>query len=168
MKLRARYRDGDYLERPWSGPWTAAVVRRVKDHPPSAPAGLRVSQVAHDRVTLSWDDPDDDRISGYQVLRGDDASLSVIVADTGGSGTTYVDDTVSAETAYTYAVKALSRDGASPSSATVSATTPPPRCSSRRGRARATSRRRRWWSRIRTRRRRRRPRGSPRRRLPTA
>ena len=61
----------------------------------------------HDSVRLAWDNPDDDSITGYQVLRGPDAdNLGVLVDDTGDANTSHTDDTVEAETTYVYAVRA--------------------------------------------------------------
>ena len=37
---------------------------------PASPTGL-TAEVSHDSVILSWDDPGDDTITGYQVLRSD-------------------------------------------------------------------------------------------------
>ena len=90
---------------------------------PSAPTGL-VATPSHDQVSLSWDDPQNSSITGYQIWRGADAtSLASIRADTGSTATTYVDDTVTAETAYHYAVLALSQNVDGAQSATVSVTT---------------------------------------------
>ena len=93
-------------------------------HPvPSAPTGLTAAP-SHDRVTLSWDEPQDSSITGYQIWRGADAaSLASINADTGSALGSYVDDTVTAETVYHYAVLALNPNGPGAQSATVSATT---------------------------------------------
>ena len=74
---------------------------------PEAPTGLTVSSVAHDRVSLTWDDPSDASITGYRVLRrsrdGDDygdgqgaAEFVAIVDDTGSSTTSYTDTSVEA------------------------------------------------------------------------
>ena len=91
---------------------------------PSAPTGL-VATPSHDQVSLSWDDPQNSSITGYQIWRGADAtSLASIAADTVSTATTYVDDTVTDETAYHYAVSAINSTGTSDRSATVSATTP--------------------------------------------
>ena len=123
--LRARYYDGEHSASRWSGPWTPTAATRVMDGPPAAPTGLTVSQVAHDSLTLAWDDPQDARITGHRVLRGTDAdSLSTIEADTGNAGTEYTDATVAAETIYHYAVIALSNDGDGAQSSAISATTP--------------------------------------------
>ena len=145
VKLRARY-DGS------AGPWKAAssvvvtgdaspvvvvvpdptaepeppTSEQQQDEPPAAPTGLRASQVAHDSVTLTWTAPSSgSTVTGYKVLRGTDAdSLSAIVEDTGSAGTEYTDSNVAAETAYFYAVLALSADGDGAQSAALSVTTP--------------------------------------------
>ena len=91
---------------------------------PSAPTGLTASSVSHDSVTLSWDDPGDDTVTGYQVLRrsrdGDEygdgqgaAEFVAITDDTGSSATTYSDTSVEARTRYVYRVKAINSVGMS-------------------------------------------------------
>ena len=37
------------------------------------PTGLSAAAVSHDTVTLTWDDPQDDAITGYVILRRDSA-----------------------------------------------------------------------------------------------
>ena len=92
--------------------------------PPAAPTGLAVARVGHSVLTLTWDHPQDERITGYGILRGSSAdSLSTITADTGSASTEYADDTVAAETTYFYAVLALSPDGDGPQSSAITATT---------------------------------------------
>ena len=126
VMMRARYHDEQTNEHS-SGPWTAEVTQRVKNNPPEAPTGLNASEVSDSSVTLSWTAPTSAGITGYRVLRGADAdSLTVIVDDTGAIDTEHLDTGVEAETSYVYAVIALSPDGSSPRSATVSATTPAP------------------------------------------
>ena len=129
----------------WSGPWTGTSTTRVMDEPakppppeetpqpaeqtenddpPAAPTGLTVARVGHSVLTLTWNDPQDERITGYRVLRGASVdSLSTIEENTGSNATEYEDDTVAPETTYHYAVMALSADGAGPQSSTISATT---------------------------------------------
>ena len=125
VQMRSRYYNADRSVRESSGPWTATTTQRVKDHPPAAPTGLAASQVEHNSLTLSWNDPQDDRITGYRILRGPDAdSLSTIEADTESASTSYADATVEPETTYRYAVVALSADGNSSQSSSMSATTP--------------------------------------------
>ena len=77
------------------------------------------------QVLLPWQNPSDDSITGYQVLRGPDAdSLAVIEEDTGSSGTSYTDTSPPAGQTHTYAVKARNAAGLSPLSNTVTATVP--------------------------------------------
>ena len=125
VMMRSRYNKGQYSERPWSGPWSAEATQRVQGPPPAAPTGLNATEIAHDSVTLGWTAPAHDAITGYRVLRGVDAnSLAPVAADTGDASTEYVDATVAPDTAYVYAVMALSPDGSSPRSETTTATTP--------------------------------------------
>ena len=95
------------------------------DPPPAVPTGLTASNVQHDNLTLTWDDPEDDSITGYRVLRGPDAdNLSTLENDTESASTSYTDATVEPETTYHYAVVALSVNGDSPQSSSMSTTTP--------------------------------------------
>ena len=69
-------------------------------------------------MTLTWDDPGDDSITGYVILRrvrvnDQGGDFSVLVADTGSAATTYTDGTVAASTTYTYRIKAINEHGAS-------------------------------------------------------
>ena len=124
VHIRSRYHDGEHSDSRWSGPWTPVETQRVKDHPPAAPTGLTASQVEHNSLTLSWDDPQDTGITGYRILRGADAnSLTAIEEDTGSAGTEYTDTTVEPETIYHYAILALSQDGDGAQSPAISITT---------------------------------------------
>ena len=96
---------------------TAAVAGAQPTEPPARPRGLSATS-SHDSVTLTWDDPDDDSITGYVILRripGVDPQghFDELVANTGTAATTYTDDTVSAETRYTYRIKAINGAGTS-------------------------------------------------------
>ena len=124
VQMRSRYYNEDGSGRQSSGPWTPITTQRVKNHPPAAPTSLTISEVAHDSLILSWDDPQDANITGYRIQRGTDAdSLHSIEANTESASTNYTDSTVEPETTYHYAVIALSQDGNGARSIT-SVTTP--------------------------------------------
>ena len=96
---------------------TGAVSAAEPTEPPARPTGLSAT-ASHDSVTLTWDDPGDDSITGYVILRrvrendvGGD--FSELVADTGTAATTYTDDSVQANTTYTYRIKAINAHGVS-------------------------------------------------------
>ena len=92
--------------------------------PPAKPTGVDVG-TTHFSVLLLWNDPDDDTITGYQVLRGDaEDSLAVLTDDTGSAATTsYTDASVEAATTYYYAIRARNANGLSEPSDPVTATT---------------------------------------------
>ena len=84
---------------------------------PAKPRGLSAT-ATHDLVTLTWDEPGDDSITGYVILRripGVDPQghFDELAADTGTATATYTDNTVAAETRYTYRIKAINGAGAS-------------------------------------------------------
>ena len=96
---------------------TAAVAGAQPTEPPDKPTGLEAT-ATHDSVTLTWDNPGDDTITGYVILRripgvDPEGHFDELVADTGTDATTYTDDTVSAETRYTYRIKAINGAGTS-------------------------------------------------------
>ena len=100
-----------------------ATVTTPAAAPPAKPTGL-ITGANHNSVLLSWTNPDDEGITGYQVLRGaDSASLTVLVDDTGSGGTSYIDNSVAAETTYAYAIRARNAQGLSPQSDSISVTT---------------------------------------------
>ena len=108
--------DADNEETLTSGA-TAAVAGAQLTEPPAKPRNLSAT-ASHDSVTLTWDDPGDDSITGYVILRripgvDPEGHFDVLVADTGTDATTYTDDTVSAETRYTYRIKAINGAGTS-------------------------------------------------------
>ena len=96
---------------------TAAVVGAQPTGPPAKPTGLSAT-ASHDSVTLTWDDPGDDSITGYVILRrvrvnNTGGDFSELVLDTGSAATSYTDDTVAAGTTYTYRIKAINGAGTS-------------------------------------------------------
>ena len=125
VQMRSRYYNADHSVHESSGPWTNTATQRVKNNPPAAPTGLIAARIGHSVLTLTWDDPQDDTITGYRILRGAEAdNLAVINSDTASNATEYEDDTVAPETAYHYAVLARSANGEGTQSDIISATTP--------------------------------------------
>ena len=71
------------------------------------PPGLRIS-ADHGRVTIGWDAPEDDSVTGYRILRRVQWGLEETpVGDTGRGVTGWVDRQVSPGTAYAYRLQAL-------------------------------------------------------------
>ena len=116
----------------------AAVALALYAHPtqaqdgsaPDKPRGLEAT-TSHGQVVLTWDDPQDDSISGYVILRrirvnNQGGDFSVLVADTSSAATTYTDDTVAASTTYTYRIKAINQHGTSERSRWYHIDTPAP------------------------------------------
>ena len=96
---------------------TAAVAAAQPTEPPAQPTGL-IATATHDSVTLTWNDPQDDSITGYVILRRNrdtdaEGHFDELVANTGSAATTYTDGSVAAETRYTYRIKAINQYGAS-------------------------------------------------------
>ena len=102
--------------------------------PPARPQGL-TGDVTHDMVTLSWDDPGDDIVTSYQVLRrsrdadtyGDGqgaAEFAVVADDTGSADNSHVDSDVQPYTRYVYRIKARNAAGLSDQSSYFNADTP--------------------------------------------
>ncbi|MCY3658059.1 MAG: fibronectin type III domain-containing protein, partial [Caldilineaceae bacterium] len=85
--------------------------------PPPAPTNLAVSDNGDGTLTLTWDAPDDDSVTGYQILRRrpqeGEKALLVYVEDTGSTATTWIDRDVTLGTRHTYRVKAINAAGLS-------------------------------------------------------
>ena len=84
--------------------------------PASPPTGLSAAVISHDTVTITWDDPQDDAITGYVILRRDReihlvGTFVTITDDTGSADTTYTDDTVEPDKQYVYRIKAINEHG---------------------------------------------------------
>ena len=98
---------------------------------PDQPTGLAVT-ATHNTVSLSWDDPNNNTITSYQILRRDITGGSgfAVHIDSVPAGTSYNDTTdVAASNEYRYRIKARNAQGVGPQSDFVSITTdatPPP------------------------------------------
>ena len=117
IKVQVSFTDDADNDETLTSAATGAVAGAQPTEPPDKPRGLETT-ATHDSVTLTWDDPGDDSITGYVILRripGVDPQghFNELVANTGTAATTYTDDTVSAETRYTYRIKAINGAGTS-------------------------------------------------------
>ena len=109
-------------------------VALAQDAAPAQPTGLSVSSQDFQSVTIAWDDPQDDSITSYQILRrsrdgdtyGDGQGAWEFVAvedDTGTADTVYTDGTATPQTRYVYRVKARNPAGLSERSSYANAET---------------------------------------------
>ena len=117
ISVRVSFTDDAGHDETLTSAATAAVAGAQPTEPPAKPTGLSAT-ASHDSVTLTWDDPGDDTITGYVILRrvrvnNTGGEFSELVADTGTAATTYTDDTVAASTTYTYRIKAINGAGTS-------------------------------------------------------
>ena len=92
-------------------------VQAQEGSAPAKPTGLSAT-ASHDQVVLTWDDPQDDGITGYVILRRNrdtdaQGQFTELAPDTGSAATAYTDDTVAAGTPYTYRIKAINANGSS-------------------------------------------------------
>ena len=104
--------------------WNVTPVRFMSEasdeqvtEPPVTPTELTAT-ATNDQVVLTWDDPGDDTITGYRILRrmrrgGNYGVWGTLVADTGSAATIYTDDSVSANARYAYRIKAINEYGVS-------------------------------------------------------
>ena len=125
VKVRVSFTDDGGNDETLTSAATDAVAA---PEPPAKPTGLSATP-SHDRVVLTWDDPNDDTITGYVVLRRDkdiheEGTFETVESDTASVGTTYTDDTAEAEKQYVYRIRAINADGLSDISSWVRAYTP--------------------------------------------
>ena len=130
VQVRVSFTDDAGHEEALTSKPTDAVVAAEPAEPPATPTGLTAA-ASHDQVVLSWDDPQDASITGYVILRRNRATtapgeFTELVADTGSAVTTYTDDSVAAETLYTYRIRAMNEHGVSERSRWARADTPAP------------------------------------------
>ena len=114
IKVEVSFTDDAGNDETLTSAATDAVV--AAPEPPAKPTGLSAAAVSHDAVTLAWDDPQDDAITGYIILRRDReihpvGTFITITGDTGSADTTYTDDTVEPDKQYNYKVKAINEHG---------------------------------------------------------
>ena len=126
IRVRVSFTDDAGNDETLTSTATEAVAE--PDEPPAQPQGL-TGTVAHDAVSLTWNDPGDATITGYQILRRDRAlhgqgDFQVHVDDTGSAVAAYTDRDVSPERTYVYRIKARNAAGLSERSTIFRGNTP--------------------------------------------
>ena len=104
------------------GPSTLAAVSGTPMPPPAKPAGLAATP-GDAQVTLSWNDPSDASITGYQYQQtvGGTTSEWAAISGSDAETTTHAVTGLTNDVSYSFAVRAVNRAGAGPSSDAVSA-----------------------------------------------
>ena len=129
IKARVSFTDDGGNAETLTSAATAAVVGAGPTEPPAKPRTLRATEVSHDKVTLTWRDPQDNTITGYMILRRDkdiheEGTFETVEANTGTAETTYTDTSVYPEKRYVYRIKAINAYDESEISSWVRAYTP--------------------------------------------
>ena len=94
-----------------------AIVPGPPTEPPAAPTNLRATAYTDGSVIVSWDAPDDDSITDYQILRRhpgeSEGTMVETLLDTGSTETTYTDNDLALDVLHAYYVKAVNASGVS-------------------------------------------------------
>ena len=101
------------------------IVSVTIEDVPLFPPEVLEAKATDSEVILTWYPPTVGSAIGYQVLRGTDSGLSVLVNNTQSTDTVFVDYFASSSTSYTYQIRAVTADGLSPLSNSVNVTTSP-------------------------------------------
>lgn len=121
-RIRARHWDGSDGDSIRNGPWSATEAVRVIA-PPFAPTGL-TAVATHRGVILEWDDPGDDTVASYEVVRAfKDRFGGSHVVHTGSAETQYLDTDVLPDLGYVYTLHAVNSFGKGQVSEAVTVTT---------------------------------------------
>ncbi len=126
IKVQVSFTDDGGNDESLTSEPTAAVAENEPAGPPPAPQNLTAVVNGDGHIVLSWEAPNDDSITGYQILRrrpteGED-TLLVYVADTQSTATTYTDTNITPGVQHAYRVKAINAAGAGPISNFVNPT----------------------------------------------
>ena len=127
IKVSVSFTDDSGNEESLTSVATNEVANAGVTEPPAAPENLAAVENADGSVTLTWDDPGNDSVTGYRILRRNvdagEPSVSSYVPDTGSAATSYTDRDVAAGTKYIYRVRAINEAGVGPRSGRVVITT---------------------------------------------
>ena len=87
----------------------------VPENPPPAPTNLAATVNEDGSITLTWDAPDDNTITGYRILRRlpdeGEEGFTVIEADTDTTATSFTDTDVKSGARHVYRVKGINANG---------------------------------------------------------
>ena len=126
IKVEVSFTDDADNEETLTSTATAEVAAAAPTDPPGAPRNLTGIANSDGTVTLRWDAPNDDSVSGYQILRRrpreGENTLLVLVNDTGSTDTEYTDNDVTPDVGHAYRVKAINAVGLGRQSKFVSVT----------------------------------------------
>ena len=127
IKVRVSFTDDAGNDERLTSAATAEVsAGEALAEPPGRPSHLTGAANPDGTVTLRWDAPDDDSVTGYQILRrrpGEgEGTLLVHVNDTGSTATEYTDNDVTPDVGHAYRVKAINAAGLSKQSNFVNVT----------------------------------------------
>src|SRR3989441_3879671 len=129
------YITNDNLPNPWDSvpPYFATLVADLdtgssSTTAPQPPTGLTATAASSSQISLSWTAPTNNggsAITGYKIESSTNSgsTWSVLVSNTGSTGTAYSDTGLSPNTTYSYRVSAINSVGTSTPSNTASATT---------------------------------------------
>ena len=126
VRVRARFDRGTSSAR--SGPWTAAATHTVTagdDQPLPRPTGLAAT-VVNGNVILTWDDPEDDRITGYVIFGGPHETLMTDLGETDSGTLTLTDTRAESGAPSYYAVRSFAGNEGGERSDVFSITPPAP------------------------------------------
>ena len=119
LKVRVSFTDDDGYAESLNGA-AVTVTESENTNPPAAPTNLTATLNSDGTITLTWTAPDDESVSGYQILRRrpqeGETSLTIYAGDTGSTATQYTDTDTALDTRYVYRVKARNPAGVSPRS----------------------------------------------------
>lgn len=116
-RVRAANGGGD-------SPYTDLAQARTFPNPPGAPSGLTATALSQTEIELKWSDGSSNE-NEFVIFRRNDAGMFVEHDTVAANDTNYIDDALTANTSYSYQVRARNGGGTSNASNTANATTHP-------------------------------------------